>query len=496
MVHGRSGVREPSSSVRTAQGARDRRVDLGAAALIAVWTAAVALTFGRRSLWEDEAYTVAMARLPWPELVEVLSRRELNGGLHTVLVKGLGLGTAGELALRAPSLLAVGLSAWVLYRMLLRYGAGRALVGTVVYLSLWPVAEAASMARAYGLLLLCVVTMQALVQRRALHRRGGALTYAVVAGAALYLHVFAALVVLAHAVAELLAGRDRDRDRPGPCWWWAGLPFAVLATPLAAFLLLAPTGVQTSWVPSLTPVNALYAGLDTVATGGPYLLRGVRAVLLLAALLMAAGLLLRHRRLRADGLRAGAVLVVLPLLVVAVSVVKPLLVGRYLWIVLPALVTVLVLGLSAARGRTQTAAVAVPLGLAVLLGLPSRPVPDSDYRGSVEAIEQTAGAGDVVLPLTPFRTPAVAAYAPTRSVASWPSMAGDAGALLRRSGYDELRCLPPDVAHVSDVYVVGQLDRTTAEQIARCSGRHLHKASFDDTTLQHDRAGFARFVRP
>lgn len=472
-----------------------RRVPLHhlfAAGLAVLYVGLVLLTYGRRSLTVDEAYSDAMSRLPWSELVQVLVQRELNGSLHTVLLKVLGLGGGGELAIRAPSVVAVGLAAWLFYRLLLRHGVALALVGEVLLLSLWPVAEAATTARSYGLLLLGVVLLQLLVQDGALSRPATAAAYGLVAGATLYLHFLAGLVVLAHAVAELITARAGGRRAR---WLWAALPFAALAAPVGAFLLFGSDGQQTSWIPSLDAGVLVHAGLDLVALGGPLPLRVLRVVLLLGALLAAVRLVLRHPGRRQELPVLALVLVLPPVLVVLVSVAEPLLVPRYLWLVLPALVALLVLGLSAARSTRQAAGVAAPLALATVLGLATPPATQDDYRAAATAIARTAAAGDVVVPLNPFRTAVVAYYAPRDSPAAWPVRPRDAEVLLDGSGYEDLRCVPADLAGAPSVYVVGQLRAEDALEIARCSGRVLDLASFDASDSSYGFAMFARFDR-
>ncbi len=281
--------------------------------VLATTTSTVRL--GSTPLWFDEIATDRASGLPWGGLWRLLHTTDANLGLYyAVLHLWHGFGD-GALWLRLPSALA-GVGAVVLTERVGRRLVGRwpALLGAGL-LAIHPFAVAyARDARPYALVA-CASAAGALLGLRAREtpsvRRWAA--YSVVTALAVGLHLYAALVVVALAVAlgPAVGGRARR------LWLLAQVPAAVVAAGVLT-VSLSQQG-QLHWVPALTPAHLL-GGLSLLA-GGPL------ALVALTAALMDAG---RPR----SGSPRGSVLVVVvvvPVLLLTVAgLVRPTFVPRYL----------------------------------------------------------------------------------------------------------------------------------------------------------------------
>lgn len=457
--------------------------------LVVAFGLAVSIVSSRRSLGHDEAFSADVASLPLPDFIDVITQRELNGSLHSVLLKALGLQYQSEFWLRFPSLVAVMAAALLLYLLLRPLGAGWALLGEGLFLTFPAVEEAASTARFYGLVLLFVTMLALLLERTGLTSRLSALTFGLVAGVGLYTHFFVGLAALAALLASVVVPALGTTARPRLLW--AVGPLALLASPIVIFILFGPTDSQLSWIPGLTATGVLDVGLDVVAVGGELRARQLRAALLLLALLLASGFLLRRRDLRPSLVAPAFGLIVPAALAIAVSVSKPVLVGRYLWLVLPALSVLLVLGMRAAPRRSAALAVLVPILVAVALGLPTGRAITVDYRLAAEQVGAMARPGDAVIALSPFQTSVLDYYGPSdrSSQVAWAHLRRqDAETLFTTTtSFNQLECLPVDLDQAPSIYVVGLVAPSQAEDIARCSGRSLDPGSFANG------APFARF---
>lgn len=294
-----------------------------------------AVGLGTKSFWHDEAFTAAMVELPFDRFAEVAVGRELNQALYYLILRpwSAAFGT-GESALRSLSVL--GAMATVALVVVL----GRRLVGpraaslAGAMLAVNPFfIQYAQEARSYTVTL-AVLVGAGIALLWALDRPSGArlAAYAVLAGLSVYVHFFAALVVVSHVAGVLVARLPWRRIVPA----WVGVAVAFL--PVLAFLATVDTDdVDTVARPSLG------SALDVVATtvGGAGLL-----VALVGLSVLAAG-----DRRHAAGSRLLAVWLVLPLVATFVFsvAVKPMFLDRFLIVVLPALV--LLAGAGSARLR-------------------------------------------------------------------------------------------------------------------------------------------------
>jgi mannosyltransferase len=416
-----SSLAEPASHKATepAGGPAGQRRDTGwqlPGWLVIALPAAAALVvggyrLGGPSLWRDEAYTLEVARRSSGQIFRLLLHVDaVHGpyylGVHVVVSV---LGTS-EIALRLPSLIATSLAAgavaglgWRLARLSdLPAPPVTGLVAGLLYVAAPQTTYYAQDARPYGLVTLFAVAATYLLTVAA--GRGGAWWWAGYAAAIALTGIaslFALLILAAHGVTLLLA-RGRDRLLR---WLVAAVAAVVVLSPL--IVLGYGQGRTLSWVTR--------PGLGTVTTMVT-LFAGLRALVPLLAALALCGIASGLGRLREITLVTVALpwLVLPPLILLAVSAVKPVYVERYVVFCQPALALLCAGGLawlarlvavSQAGRRAPALAWAAPVVvlavLAALLAGPQRAVrltsarPDN-LRGVSAVVAANERPGDAV----------------------------------------------------------------------------------------------------
>ena len=310
-----------------------------------------AVGLGTKSFWHDEAFTAAMVELPFDRFVEVAVGRELNQVLYYLLLRpwSAAFGTA-ESALRSLSVLGAMATVALVVVLGRRLTGERAAVYAGAMLAVNPFfIQYAQEARSYTVTL-AVLVGAGTTLCRALERpsAGRLAAYAALAGLSVYVHFFAALVVVAHVAGVVVARLRWHRIVPA----WAVI--AVVFVPVLAFLATVDTDdVDTVARPSLG------SALDVVATmvGGVGLL-----VALVGLSLLAAG-----ARRHSPGTRLLAVWLVLPLVATFVFsvAVKPMFLDRFLIVVLPALVLLAGAGMARLQPIPQTFSLVLVAALSV-----------------------------------------------------------------------------------------------------------------------------------
>jgi len=203
-----------------------RRLVPRVAALVRTWTtgdrvAAVALVtlamaidlfrLADTSVWGDEAFSIGLASLSWPELWRYAWTTEVNMVLYHALLKGwLDLNAVFgippvELVVRLPSVAFGGLAVLVVFWTGRRFwGRTVGVVAAVLLLLNHVMLLMSRYTRSYTLevFLVCLGSCVLLVALTALrHRARWWAAYALIMTAALYAHLFSGLVVAAHVVA-------------------------------------------------------------------------------------------------------------------------------------------------------------------------------------------------------------------------------------------------------------------------------------------------------
>jgi len=387
--------------------APERRGWLEWAGLLAPLALAASLALyriGAQSLWLDEAFSVAIARLQWADLRSLLWSSQRNmAPYHVLLHWWVRLGTS-EFTVRALSALLT------VATILPVYGLGRRLFGQpaatlaafLFGLNAFAIAQGAQEARGYALALFLATTSSYLFVR-ALDRSTAAnwAGYAIVGAAAMYTHFFSSLVLAAHFISGLLlpktAGRRRDLVL-------AGLALALLVSPLLSTIL---TGNKLWWVqpPSL---GALLDAFDDLAG------RGGRSLTVAYGVACCFGVVaFRDRRAAATGrpprwgqlfLLAWLLLPVLGSFLFSV-LIKPILVSRYIIVALPAIGLLGAIGIASLRPaalRIAALSVLVILAGRGLVWWYTGEFPKEGWRAATLGLLRSAQPHDAVLFEAPY----------------------------------------------------------------------------------------------
>jgi mannosyltransferase len=377
---------------------RSHWFELGLVAQVAVGAAVATAGIGDSSFWLDESASASVANRSFGGIFEVIGHTDANMGLYYLLLHVWMWGGESEGWIRLFSALCV--IATIPVTALL----ARRLFGDVVgivagfVLALSPFALTyAQQARGYSLTLL-LMTLATLLFVEAAERRRPALFVGYAAGSilAVYANAFSALVLLAH-VASLSAFPQLERVRREFKIAFAAILLGV--APLAIWLVFT-AGTQVSWIGSLT-VSGIWQDIRDIV-GGPTPVQGiVRGTLLLIGLFA----LWRSPSIRSRDpagwqwrsvLMTGWLLLP-PALMIAISVVKPVLSERYLIAVVPAIAIIVGVGLRALAPRSRALA---PIAAAIFIGLAifARPEIDStaneDLRGAADLVAAQSRPGD------------------------------------------------------------------------------------------------------
>ncbi|HZZ83332.1 MAG TPA: glycosyltransferase family 39 protein [Anaeromyxobacteraceae bacterium] len=371
-------------------------------------------TLGQASLYLDEMWSIATAWMPWRGILSVVLHQDSNASLYYALLhEWLRLGE-GEATVRLLSVLLGVATVPALYLLGARLAGPRVGLFAALLLAVNGFhIQFSQTARGYSLLML-LATLSTLCLVRAVEAPdvGRWVAYAITSALAVYAHLFAALLIPAHAVALLLLRRRAH--------WRGFLGSAALAgalvLPVGALLLVrsGEPNAPLAWLtaPTLRRVGGFFwllagnttfssgPGLAELARGFP-LLFGYLALCLLA---VHGGWRLRRdpaRRLEAWAPALLLSLVVVPLaLVIAASLRKPLFVHRFLLVCLPPLVLLAALGAGSLRRRWARGAALGALVALAMAGLPgyfrSRAA-EVEWRAATAYLLDRARPGDAVL---------------------------------------------------------------------------------------------------
>ncbi|MEJ8642502.1 glycosyltransferase family 39 protein [Streptomyces sp. MS1.HAVA.3] len=313
------------------------------------------------SMWRDESVTWQVAHRPLGGIGELLGRVDAVHGLHYLLMHGVfQVWDGGLWALRLPSVAATALAAAGVAAIAHRLAGERAaLIAGCVYAVLPPVQMYAQEGRSYALVAAAVVWATYLMLRE----RWAA--YAVVLLLGCWLHEFAVLALLAHA---FTAWRSRG-------WRWSAAAVLVLLLPLAV-VSARQAQQQLGWL-----------GRPSWQDWAAYGVVGA------AALLLARGA-------AKDLVRVALPLVLLPPgLLMAISLVHPWYVDRYVLYALAGLALLAGARFASARGWwpwVLAGALLVPFGIwSVWLRTPESRKDDALAVAAV--VRERARPGDAVV---------------------------------------------------------------------------------------------------
>jgi mannosyltransferase len=408
-------------------------------ALAAVTSAIALYRLGSKSLWYDEAFSYAIARLDVHTMGRLLVHGDSFNTLYYAMLHVWQFAGRDEAWLRLPSSVA-GATA-----VLGVYGVNRRLFGNrVAAISAALLAINAFFvryeqeARAYSMaVLLAVVATFLLV--RAVERRSTVawVVYGTIGGIAVYAHLFSAFVIAAHLVSlPLIRQRLRMRD--------VSIGFGIaMALPIPLVWSIARS--DPLWRDFIPPLGAssvgrffldLTGGGATTRIGGLLLLTAYFTVCFLGVVRMTARFL-RPEADRPPLERWGYMLVAAWLAVpvgiaVVVSIFRPpILYPRYLLVCLPALVTLAAIGIDAIRSRA--------LMFVALIGVVALAMPPllsyygtsykegEDWRDAAAYVGRRAEPGDAIVFLSRYGRHAYEYYLEPSSAAvlepAYPSLA-------------------------------------------------------------------------
>ncbi|MEX2985976.1 hypothetical protein [Streptomyces sp. C36] len=293
------------------------------------------------SAWTDEIVTMDVAHRSGPRLIELLGHVDVVHGLHYVLVYLLGQAAGvNELTVRLPSAMAVAVAAGGLGWLGRLLGGRRLGLYAGLLLAVMPTASRyAQEARSFPFVMaVAVLATGALV--KTLSGSGNArwpAGYAVLIALLGWFNVMGLLLVAAHAVTVALRRPGRRRA--------VRLLMAQAVGITAAVPLLLLGFRQRSAVGEAAPVTAgtPFSYLTWLLTPGQDTLPSVLKLLLALTALAAVALLVARRHQAPPLLLAvgGPWLAVPPLLLLAVSLGRPLFAYRYLLFCMPALALLL-----------------------------------------------------------------------------------------------------------------------------------------------------------
>lgn len=374
---------------------RTEWLGIGGLFLAGIILAALSLyDLGQRSLWLDEVASVVYAKSSLADLLTLFNRNydtadTLNMSLYyLVLHFWLGIGET-EARIRLLSVV-FGVVTLIPIYLIGRQIAGTAggVLAALVFSASQFAVRYSQEARGYTLLMLVSVTLTWLLLR-AYERPSFSrcLAYGLVAALGLYVHFFFVFVLLAHALWAIATRSSISRRH----FLAAAVPVVVAAIPIPLNIVGNPTVLV--WVPALSP-DSVRNALVTV-TGSQILVVMVEAIFLAVFV---------RRGDRRMWLLLSVILTPL-VLAIAISAFKPILVGKYLAAVVPAMAIMAGVLLASVRPRVLQAAAILGLGLLLVTALPyvyGRPVTE-DWRGAGRWVAQTAMPGDTIAYLGSIR---------------------------------------------------------------------------------------------
>jgi mannosyltransferase len=353
-----------------------------------------------------------MARLDLPSLWSATVPREAFSGLYFVLLHlWLRLGDS-ETWLRLPSAICGILAAWVLFVVTRRlFGQRAATIAGVLLACNAFFVRYEQEARSYTLALLAVLlATYALVRVVDQPSHAHWITYTAAGTFAIYVHFFTAFVIAAHFLSLLLFRPNRLRR------WnaWMGYGFmAILVAPLTLAMASNNELQRRAFIPrpTLRSLPLLFlelTGAQGMSRSGRLLLLAYFLACCVGLFAIARGVLTVHEA-RWEGLWPLALVMMwlgVPVLgSLAMSIVQPVFLARYLIVALPPLIILASIGISTLTTPSRALAVAIIVALSAF-SLHSYYTADykneEDWRRATAYVLANSRPGDQALFLTRY----------------------------------------------------------------------------------------------
>jgi mannosyltransferase len=309
-------------------------------------------------LWGDEGVTKVMAARSVSELLATMPHDDVVHGAYYLVVHVVAAAAGSSAAaLRLPSVVAMAVAATFTALIARRlaalagspYPAITGLAAGMLFALLPCVITYAQEARSYAIVTMLAAITTYLLLKAACEGGRWWIGYGMVAALTGLFNIFGLLILLAHAVSILIAGRGLPglsgrRVAGVPARWvFAGVGAVVVLIPLVAFAYAQRAAL--AWMTGPPPIRGSAVALARMWAGSPHL---VWPVLGLAAFGVAADVAAYWRR--RPPVTPGSValpwLVVPPAVLVVVSQVHPLYDSRYVEYCLPALAILVAWGLT------------------------------------------------------------------------------------------------------------------------------------------------------
>ena len=306
-----------------------------------------------KSFWLDEGVSIDIARLPWPRFLHVMWSGEANMALYYLVLRFWLIFGSSEGFVRGLSVLFSVATVPVVFFLGARLFSRRVglLAALLLAINAYHIRYAQE-TRSYAMVVFFAVLATWLLAKN-LQEPSSAHwgIYAAVCAMATYSHFYAVLLVPAQAISLLSWRRD---EIPWRKLVGSFLAFGVMIVPVAVFVFaiyVLKTGAPPSlWFTPLQPNSLVLLGID---------FSGVYGRLLLSLHVLAMGIAaLGAARVRRGGDQTSEAwgytllfswLVAPVVMVVTVSLVKPLFVPRFLSFCLPALLLLVAVGISRLR---------------------------------------------------------------------------------------------------------------------------------------------------
>ena len=306
-----------------------------------------------KSFWLDEGVSIDIARLPWPRFLHAMWSGEANMALYYLVLRFWLIFGSSEGFVRGLSVLFSVATVPVVFFLGARLFSRRVglLAALLLAINAYHIRYAQE-TRSYAMVVFFAVLATWLLAKN-LQEPSSAHwgIYAAVCAMATYSHFYAVLLVPAQAISLLSWRRD---EIPWRKLVGSFLAFGVMIVPVAVFVFaiyVLKTGAPPSlWFTPLQPDSLVLLGID---------FSGVYGRLLLSLHVLAMGIAaLGAARVRRGGDQTSEAwgytllfswLVAPVVMVVTVSLVKPLFVPRFLSFCLPALLLLVAVGISRLR---------------------------------------------------------------------------------------------------------------------------------------------------
>ena len=306
-----------------------------------------------KSFWLDEGVSIDIARLPWPRFLHVMWSGEANMALYYLVLRFWLIFGSSEGFVRGLSVLFSVATVPVVFFLGARLFSRRVglLAALLLAINAYHIRYAQE-TRSYAMVVFFAVLATWLLAKN-LQEPSSAHwgIYAAVCAMATYSHFYAVLLVPAQAISLLSWRRD---EIPWRKLVGSFLAFGVMIVPVAVFVFaiyVLKTGAPPSlWFTPLQPDSLVLLGID---------FSGVYGRLLLSLHVLAMGIAaLGAARVRRGGDQTSEAwgytllfswLVAPVVMVVTVSLVKPLFVPRFLSFCIPALLLLVAVGISRLR---------------------------------------------------------------------------------------------------------------------------------------------------